>query len=61
MISRSTSLAIAFACLATLSVAVAAKVQRADAAPVARATTAMAVIVLPRVVVTGKVTPATAP
>jgi hypothetical protein len=54
MISRQTSLALAFACLATLSVAVVAKVQRPEASPTAAAHT-MQVIELPRVVVTGKV------
>jgi hypothetical protein len=53
MISRQTSLAIAFALLATLSLTVAAKVLHAPA-PV-RNIAPMAVIDLPRVVVTGKV------
>ena len=54
MISRQTSIALAFACLATLSLTVAAKVQHAQPAT-ARASTPMAVIDLPRVVVTGQV------
>lgn len=54
MISRQTSLALAFACLATLSVTVVAKVQRPDSIPQAAPRT-MQVIELPRVVVTGKV------
>lgn len=53
MISRQTSLAIAFALLATLSLTVAAKVLHTPA-PV-RSIAPMAVIDLPRVVVTGKV------
>ena len=63
MLSRRTSIALAFACLATLSLTVTAKVQRTQqasaAAPVASAP--MAVIDLPRVVVTGRVTATTTP
>ena len=54
MISRSTSIALAFACLATLSLTVVAKVQRSEPGPATQAG-GMAVIELPRVVVTGKV------
>jgi hypothetical protein len=53
MISRSTSLALAFALLATLSVTVAAKVLHAPTP--AQATAPMAVIDMPRVVITGQV------
>ena len=55
MFSRQTTFALAFACLATLSVTVAAKVSLADNSPSARPSP-MAVIDLPRVVITGKVT-----
>jgi hypothetical protein len=54
MFSRQTTFALAFACLATLSVTVAAKVAQADNSPSARPA-AMAVVDLPRVVITGKV------
>lgn len=54
MISRSTAIALAFAILATLSVTVTAQVRHSQ--PVlARTSTPMAVIELPRVVVTGRV------
>lgn len=62
MLSRRTSIALAFACLATLSLTVTAKVQRTqqtNAAPVPAA--AMTVIDLPRVVVSGRVTRDPAP
>ncbi len=55
MISRSSTFALAFACLATLSVAVAAKVQRAELSrPAAVSQTTMRVIDLPRVVITAR-------
>jgi hypothetical protein len=54
MISRRTTTALAFACLATLSVAVAADVRHASETS-ARAPAAPLVVELPRVVVTGKV------
>lgn len=59
MLSRSTLIALAFASLATLSVAVAAEVQQAR--PSARPATPMAVIDLPRVVITGQVDSSPAP
>jgi hypothetical protein len=55
MFSRQTTFALAFACLATLSVTVAAKVAQADLHPAPSSVSPMAVIDLPRVVVTGKV------
>lgn len=54
MISRSTAIALAFASLATLSVTVAAQVRHSQPV-VARTSAPMAVIELPRVVVTGQV------
>ena len=54
MLSRQTTFALAFACLATLSVTVAAKVAHQEAAAPAMAAP-MAVIELPRVVITGQV------
>lgn len=54
MISRSSTLALAFACIATFSLAVAAKAQRAEMGAPVRASS-MVVIDLPRVVVTGQV------
>lgn len=58
MISRSTIFALVFACIATLSLAVVAQVQRANSFEPGT-TAAMTVYQMPRVVVSGRIATAT--
>ncbi|MEO8281132.1 MAG: hypothetical protein ABI564_15645 [Ideonella sp.] len=58
MISRSTIFALVFACIATLSLAVVAKVQRANSVE-SGTPVVMVVYQMPRVVVSGRIAAAT--